>query len=244
MHAILLESGRAPTRRGPAVLVLSVTLHSVAIAGAVVATAWPARARPIDDRVTRTVYIAPRRTPPPAPPTPTSPSAPRLEHPPLPAPPSAPVLPTLDIVPTELSEIAPDREPTPADALFARQVSIAGGDPHSATNDATLASGAGAPISARSVDRAVIAMHGNRSPRYPDLLRFAGVEGRVMVRFVVDTAGRVERGSVTVVASNRDEFSLSVREALRQARFAPAELAGRRVRQLVEQPFEFRLTRP
>ncbi len=244
MHAILLESGRAPTRRGPAVLVLSVTLHSLAIAGAVVATAWPARARPIEDRVTRTVYVAPRRTPPPAPPAPTSRSAPRPEHPPLPAPPRLPVLPVPDILPTKIPDIAPDREHTPDDVIFGRQVSIAGGDPRAATDQASLTSGTGAPFNARVVDRAVMAMPGNRAPRYPELLRSAGVEGRVMVRFVVDTTGRVERGSVTVVESHHDEFAKSVIEALRQARFEPAELEGRRVRQLVEQPFEFRLTRP
>jgi hypothetical protein len=34
-----------------------------------------------------------------------------------------------------------------------------------------------------------------------------------------------------------------VREVLRTGRFVPAELAGRRVAQQVEQRFEFRLTR-
>jgi hypothetical protein len=37
---------------------------------------------------------------------------------------------------------------------------------------------------------------GNRAPRYPAVLAAAGIEGEVVMRFVVDTLGRVERGSV------------------------------------------------
>ena len=39
-------------------------------------------------------------------------------------------------------------------------------------------------------------------PRYPEMLRQAGIGGRVLVRFAVDTLGRVDPASVTVVAGD------------------------------------------
>ena len=43
-------------------------------------------------------------------------------------------------------------------------------------------------------------------PQYPELLRQAGVEGRVMLEAVVDTTGRVNRDSVRVVSATHPEF--------------------------------------
>ena len=89
------------------------------------------------------------------------------------------------------------------------------------------------------VDREVVPHPTNPSPRYPAQLRAARIEGKVIVRFVVDTAGRVMMGSVTVDASTHPAFSDAVIEALRRSRFTPAELRGRKVPQLVSQPFVF-----
>lgn len=80
-------------------------------------------------------------------------------------------------------------------------------------------------------------------PRYPDYLRGAGVDGRVLVRFTVDTSGRVDMSSVKVLESTHDLFTRSVMDALRGFRFKPAEVAGRRVSALAEMPFEFQLSR-
>lgn len=89
------------------------------------------------------------------------------------------------------------------------------------------------------VDREVVPHATNPSPRYPADLRAARIEGRVIARFVVDTTGRVIRGSVTVEASTHPAFSDAVIEALSRSRFTPAELRGRKVQQLVSQPFVF-----
>ena len=75
------------------------------------------------------------------------------------------------------------------------------------------------------------------------MLRSANVEGEVLVQFVVDTTGRVENGSVKVLKSSHDLFTNSVRSALSNMRFYPAEIGGRKVKQLVQQPFNFTLTR-
>jgi len=75
------------------------------------------------------------------------------------------------------------------------------------------------------------------------MLRSANVEGEVLVQFVVDTTGRVENGSVKVLKTSHDLFTNSVRSALNSMRFYPAEIGGRKVKQLVQQPFNFTLTK-
>ena len=93
-----------------------------------------------------------------------------------------------------------------------------------------------------AVEKVVIPRPGNPAPRYPEMLRRAGVEGSVTARFVVDTLGMVEPASVQIVQSSHVLFEHSVREAIRRMRFVPAELQGRRVRQLVEQGYGFTIT--
>ncbi len=80
-------------------------------------------------------------------------------------------------------------------------------------------------------------------PRYPESLRQAAIDGTVLVRFVVDTMGRVDMNSVAVVASTHDLFTRAVREALPGFRFKPAESGGHCVRALAEMPFEFQITK-
>jgi len=93
------------------------------------------------------------------------------------------------------------------------------------------------------VEKQVAPAPGNRGPSYPDMLRSANVEGEVLVQFVVDTTGRVENGSVKILKSSHDLFTNAVRNALNSMRFYPAEIGGRKVKQLVQQPFNFTLTR-
>jgi protein TonB len=93
------------------------------------------------------------------------------------------------------------------------------------------------------VERQVSLIPGSASPRYPEALRMAGVEGHVVAQFVVDVEGRVEAGTVRLVRSDNALFDEAVRVALARMRFAPAEIAGRRVRQLVEMSFVFALSR-
>jgi periplasmic protein TonB len=93
------------------------------------------------------------------------------------------------------------------------------------------------------VEKQVAPAPGNSGPRYPDMLRSANVEGEVLAQFVVDTTGRVENGSVKILKSSHDLFTTSVRQALNGMRFYPAEIGGRKVKQLVQQPFNFTLTR-
>lgn len=93
------------------------------------------------------------------------------------------------------------------------------------------------------VEKPVAPIPGAGAPRYPDILRSASVEGEVLAQFVVDTLGRVELNSFKVLRKSHDLFEASVRAALPNMRFLPAEVGGRKVKQLVQQPFVFALQR-
>ena len=93
------------------------------------------------------------------------------------------------------------------------------------------------------VEKPVVPAPGSTSPRYPDMLRQAGVEGEVLAQFVVDTTGRAESGSLKILKSSHDLFIQSVRNALPQMKFIPAEVGGRKVKQLVQQPFTFSIAK-
>jgi protein TonB len=69
------------------------------------------------------------------------------------------------------------------------------------------------------------------------------VEGAVIAIFVVDEQGRAEAESVHFLHSDNDLFEREVRATLRGMRFIPAEVGGKKVRQLVQMPFVFRLSR-
>lgn len=80
------------------------------------------------------------------------------------------------------------------------------------------------------------------SPHYPDALRAAGIEGRAVVEFVVDTLGRAEPGSATVVTSTHPAFADPARRYVVNALFRPGRVHGRAVRVLIRLPIEFRLS--
>ena len=75
----------------------------------------------------------------------------------------------------------------------------------------------------------------------PPALRAQGVGGLVVVRFVVDTAGRVDMRTFRVLSSDDTAFTRAVRATVARAEFLPALLDGRKVRQYVEQPFTFKV---
>jgi protein TonB len=84
---------------------------------------------------------------------------------------------------------------------------------------------------------------GSRGPRYPAEARAARREGEILARVVVDDSGTGESSTFKVLRSSAPEFTEAVRAALPTVRFHPARVGGRAVRQLVQQPFAFALTR-
>ncbi len=118
--------------------------------------------------------------------------------------------------------------------------SAKGGSGSSGGLSSGTSQGDGSAFTENLVERAVQPL-GGASPRYPDALRSAGVEGVVRMRFIVGANGRVESGSIETIDSPNPAFAQSVRTALLGMRFRPAEVGGHSVRQLVEQSFTFKL---
>ena len=87
------------------------------------------------------------------------------------------------------------------------------------------------------------AMRGAISLRYPPLLRSAQVEGRVLASFVVDVNGHVDLATFRELRSDHRSFTDAVRQALASAQYEAAEIGGRKVAQVVQQPFIFALDR-
>jgi protein TonB len=59
----------------------------------------------------------------------------------------------------------------------------------------------------------------------------------------VDEAGHADTASFTILKSTHDLFSVTVRNALDGFQFYPAELNGKTVKQLVQMPFQFSLSK-
>jgi TonB family protein len=91
------------------------------------------------------------------------------------------------------------------------------------------------------VDKKVEQIAGTGSMRYPEALFSKGIEGEVVAQFVVDTLGRAEPATFKALKSSHQLFTAAVRDALPTMRFTPAEVGGRKVRQLIQQPFTFSL---
>lgn len=89
------------------------------------------------------------------------------------------------------------------------------------------------------VEKQAIAAPGNPQPRYPEILKSAGISGSVFVQFVIDTTGRADMKTFKVLKSDHELFTSAVRAHLPAMRFFPAEIGGRKVKVLVQQPFEF-----
>jgi TonB family protein len=99
----------------------------------------------------------------------------------------------------------------------------------------------GEPFGSDQVDQPARPDSGALTPSYPDSLFRAGVTGRVIAEFVVDTAGRVEAGSVDLYDQSDARFADAVRATLARAHFQPAMRGGRPVRQSMQVPFVFTL---
>jgi protein TonB len=76
-------------------------------------------------------------------------------------------------------------------------------------------------------------------PVYPELLRQAGIQGRVVLEAIVDSGGRVVPGSIAVVSATNPAFVAPARQALLATLFRPALVGGRMVAVHVRIPYDF-----
>jgi bla regulator protein BlaR1 len=93
------------------------------------------------------------------------------------------------------------------------------------------------------VKQPVAQLPGGGIPRYPAALRAAGVEGEVQVQFVVNQDGKADPSTLKVLRATSELFSAAVTSAVPQMRFSAAEVGGHKVKQLVQQSFQFKLDR-
>ncbi|HJQ10525.1 MAG TPA: TonB family protein [Gemmatimonadaceae bacterium] len=224
-----LPESRARHTRSVTGAVTSIAAHAAIIAGALHATAQ-SRPRPAEPPKVLVFPVVPKS--PPSVSTsvkqPTQ-SAPGMRPLPFIVVRIEPKIPSLDLVPLS---------PTDARDFPRGGVSVASsGNSVAAVLDPTTT------FRADQVDQQVSVLPGAPSPAYPEALRSAGVEGRVTAQFTVNELGLVESDSVRFIQSDNVLFEQSVRRVLTRMHFAPAEIGGKKVRQLVQMPFVFTLTR-
>jgi TonB family protein len=99
------------------------------------------------------------------------------------------------------------------------------------------------PMFEFQIEKPATVAPGNRGPRFPDELRTAGVEGEVLAQFVVDTEGHPIVSTFKVLKSDHELFTQAVRDVLGDMLFTPAEVGGQTVKQLVQMPFAFSLSK-
>lgn len=237
MLRTLLESGAAPTRRAGGTIV-SVAIHTGAIALAIVATAR-ATAVTVDDEKRPPDVVVFRVEP--------KYRDQAANHPagrPLPG--------TYIVPPVRRYVVPPVTIPTGLPAIDANyggidqpQIVFGGGGAlgGGVVDRAGLGSPSGGVYTRRLVDKAAAPRPGNPVPVYPAALRSAQIEGTVLARFVVDSVGRAEPASIEFPEATHAQFAEAVRQSLLRSRYLPAVLDGHLVRQLVEQRFAFTLTR-
>ena len=230
MFDTLLES-RSRSDRFTGGAIASVTAHATLIAAAVFATAQARVQMHADSDVMRTVYF-----PPPARANPTTMSrVPRRN-----------VVTQAVAVPIgtrgmNLNLPLLDLTAVPAPPVDFSPHAIGSVTPAQAGN--AIAPTADGVYHADQVEKQVSFIAGSAAPRYPEALRSSGVEGRVVALFVVDERGFAAADSVRFLRSDNALFDDAVRRALPRMRFVPAEIGGRKVRQLVQMPFLFTLGR-
>lgn len=102
--------------------------------------------------------------------------------------------------------------------------------------------GGRAPLDARVVEEQPV-MLTHPAINYPEVLRQAGIEGRVLVEAVLDTLGRAEPGSLRVTASPNPMFDREALAVVLGSRYRPGRAEGRAVRVRIQVPVSFTIRR-
>jgi TonB family protein len=206
---------------------VSVATHAILI-GAWVAATLPAASLPADGLTNRLYYIPPPDKPPPSEGSRETVRYIALTNGPEQGPGPAvidPMRKPADAPPTRDLGATPDSAKPAPPAVPAR------GDD---TKDSVFTE--------IEVDSAVVRSQLSAAPAYPLDLLAKHIEGMALVRYVVDTTGFADTVSFTVIHATDPGFVRAVREALPYMRFSPAKIGAKKVRQLVEQPFTFKIT--
>jgi outer membrane biosynthesis protein TonB len=203
---------------------VSVATHALLIGGAVIGTDRAAAA--VLENIRESIYYLP--------PPDRTPSQPPLEE---------RVRYTRAGAGAPEESVAPDSVRPLGDprATRSRGTERGGADDVTQAAQAALSESADSVYSVLEVDIAAVRMAGSAAPVYPPALREQYIEGSVAARDVIDSTGHAEPQSLEVLEATHPEFEQSVRDALPGMRFSPGIVGGRRIRQLVEQRFAFRM---
>ncbi|HET8834139.1 MAG TPA: TonB family protein [Gemmatimonadales bacterium] len=210
--------------------ILSAAFHFALVVGAVGLTAHPGTTTRVQRDQLKILFVAPQlRRPAPAPPSHSLPNhlkpapswQPNVQMPPLVPPPLPAGVPTV-------AELLADAGTRPGAVSASPSGSPAG--------DLTTLE----PLGAEAVDDPARVIH-QPPPRYPSALSHAGITGRVELDYVVDTTGHAEARSLRTLESTHPAFEAAARASVLAARYSPARVRGRVVRQLVRQTLSFRL---
>ena len=227
MSISLIESKRA-SQKSLRSTVVSVALHAAVITLAVYVTASAKEIVNVPVETAPTIFYPPQLAKPEH--APAHPSIPKL-----PSAPHGPIINPPITIPDKLPPIDPSGGLAPAESLF-----NIGGNDHGASGASTnSALDSGAPYSVSQVEKPALPLTGNPFPKYPSMLERSRVEGTVLAQFVVDTLGRADMSTFKILDSSNDLFSASLRSALAQWRFYPAEAGGHKVKQIVQLPLKF-----
>ena len=208
---------------------LSVALHVGVIALAVWSTQRP-RVAPVAGRDSSTILTWPRAPSRHGPPQPPAPAPPEVVYP---GPINAPPLPPVEIPPPAIATTASADPFAVAGAAVAAPVTLGPPSP---------VPPAAAVMDVRTVEEPPVLLS-HPEPGYPELLRRAGIEGRVLVEAIVDTTGDVAGGSLRVVSSTHALFVPEAIALVRGSRYRPARFGGRPVRVRIQVPVNFALRR-
>ena len=77
---------------------------------------------------------------------------------------------------------------------------------------------------------------------FPEILKSAGIQGRVLVQAIIDSSGRAEPNSVKILQSPDPGFNSGSRNFVLHAQFRPARVHGRAVRVLIQIPIDYHIT--
>jgi len=75
---------------------------------------------------------------------------------------------------------------------------------------------------------------------YPRMLQDAGIEGTVVMQFVITEKGEVEPSSVKVISSTHEQFASASEKAVERFRFRPGKYKGKDVRVLIQMPIAWK----
>ena len=231
MFEMLIESKRPKTGGGVTGSVVSITLHAVVISAAVYATMHAKEVvRQVQHTFDVTLQTQEKKEEPPPP---------KQELATVVAPPKG--FQTL-AMPTNIPiNIPPPSTNTSFNAADFSGVGVEGGVARGITTNGPVVR-TDQPYLESVVEERPERISGP-IPRYPEILKQAGIDGHVVVEAIIDTTGHAERGSIKILSSTNQLFEQPSREAVAGSVFRPGKISGRSVRVRVQIPLNYSVTK-